>query len=754
MLEPSRNPGQLPEMSLPPPGYAEFIARKIISDQPTGFLIKPEDIHDSLFGFQSFIVQWAIKRGRAAIFAGTGLGKTRMQVEWARLVAESQEKPVIIVCPLAVARQTIGEAKKIGVEIVYCKKADDFHALKAARIIITNYERVDGFHTDWFSGVVLDESSILKSLNGKVRNKLIKKFSKIPFRLSCTATPSPNDHVEILNQAHFLGVMPLRESFATFFFYSSGKKGETSIHKLKPHGVEEFWKWVASWAVFINHPRDLGDDTPGYDLPDLIFHQEKLASNFEDVKGLSGRNLVRRETVQERCEKAAEIANSHDEPIIIWCHRNDESATLARLIPGATEIKGSDKPEKKEKAFHDFVTGKIRVLVTKPSIAGFGLNWQHCARAIFVGLSDSFEAYYQAIRRAWRFGQLKNVHVHLVYVDAEGPVIENLKRKEGKMKEMYGKVLPITKKVNISEIMGSKREEMELKTATEKGEGWEMHLGDCIEILPGIPDNSIPVSLYSPPFSDLYTFTNSSRDLGNCRDHDEFLEHYQFVVNELFRVTLPGRLTIVHCQDIPKLLSKDGFIGLYDLPGRIVDAHERSGWIYHTRVTIWKNPAAEQFRTKAKGLLHKYLKIDSSVSRVGRPEYLVVFKKPGENPEPIKQTMGVDDWEKLASPIWMTEHCSGSLNSRGARDGDDIRHVTPLQSGIIKRALELWSNPGDVVLSPFAGVGSEGFNGILMGRKFMGIELKESYYQQAIKFLKEATKKVAQIALPGMEKKA
>lgn len=412
--------------------YQEFLDRKKITDPETGIrhalslpsVLKPHQ-HD--------IVQWSLRRGRAAIFAGTGLGKTLMELSWSDQVLNFTGKPVLIMAPLAVAEQHITEAEKFGM----AANLVSFHPEEGWGINVTNYQKMDHFDLSLFGGVVLDESSILKSTDGKYRTKLISECSKIPFRLAATATPAPNDFMELGNHAEFLGVMSYTDMLATFFTHDGG---DTQKWRLKGHAESEFWKWMASWAVMLRKPSDLGYDNAGYDLPPLNYHQHTVGVEYApsldtgllfpmEARTLQERIAARRDSVSERVTLAASMTPA-DRPFVWWCNLNSEAEALAKLIPGSVNLSGSDKDDDKRRKLVDFSQGRIRVLITKPSIAGFGMNWQHCADTGFVGLNDSFEQIYQAIRRFWRFGQTKPVNVHFIASEMEGATVANLRRKE------------------------------------------------------------------------------------------------------------------------------------------------------------------------------------------------------------------------------------------------------------------------------------------------------------------------------------
>lgn len=720
--------------------YGHFLRSKESNFIPAGF--DAAGIGSHLFDFQHAIVAWACKRGRAAIFADTGLGKTAMQTEWARLVCEHTGGRVLIVAPLCVAQQTVEEARKWGIPITYARHQDG----ASDGITITNYEMLDKFDPAAFAGVVLDESSILKAHDSKTRAKIIDMFRDVPYRLSCTATPSPNDHMELGNQAEFLGVMTATEMLAMFFVHDGG---DTSQWRLKGHGKSRFWEWMATWSICIRNPADLGFDGARYILPGLQINEHVLPAD-EPLDGqlfagiaqtLTERRQAKRSSMDARIATAAALVNSHDRPAIVWCHLNDESKALAKAIPDAIEVTGSMSADEKEAAIMAFTHGARRVIVTKPSIAGFGMNWQHCADMVFAGLDDSFESFYQAIRRCYRFGQSRVVDVHLISSESEGAVKANLERKQAQANDMAESMVQHMRELTAQQIKGVTMEKAEYVREVAQGEGWTVHLGDCVEVYRELPANSIDYSIFSPPFASLYTYSNSDRDMGNCKNYSEFYEHFRFLVDELHRVTKPGRLLSFHCMNLQTSKFRDGVIGLHDFRGELVRMFTDAGWIFHSEVCIWKDPVTAMQRTKALGLLHKTIRNDSSMSRQGIPDYLVTMRKPGQNVEPIAHThesFPVDKWQRYASPVWMDVNPTRTLQFKTARESDDERHICPLQLDVIERAMELWSNPGDLVSSPFTGIGSEGYVAIEMGRRFVGSELKRSYWQLAQRNLGEA----------------
>jgi DNA modification methylase len=749
--------------------YEQFLEDKKITVIPCGITVSTEDINPLLFEFQRDIVRWALAKGKAAVFAGTGLGKTGIQLEWANLVNKYTGGDVLILAPLAVAQQTVREGQKFGISVTLCRSQEDVQP----GLNIANYEMLHKFDPDKFIGIVLDESSILKSFTGKVRTQIIEMFQHTPYKLACTATPAPNDHMELCNHAEFLGVMTRAEMLAMFFVHDGGN---TSQWRLKGHAQDRFWIWVASWAVMLSKPSDLGYEDGAFILPPLNINHVTVLAEGPEAKTLTERREARKNSIDDRVNLCAAIVNQSEDRWIIWCGLNAESELLTKAITDAVEITGSHKSEYKEKSMNDFSEGRIRVLVTKPSICGFGMNWQHCNKMAFVGLSDSFEEYFQAVRRCWRFGQQKPVDVCVITAETEGAVVINIKRKEEEFEAMLSGMIAATQEITKENLQSTGREIAPYETGIETGQGWEMYLGDCVEIARGLEDNSLHYSIFSPPFSSLYTYSNSDRDMGNCKNDDEFMVHFRFLVKELYRIIMPGRLISFHCMDLPLLKQRDGIIGLKDFPALLRQMFEDEGFIFHSKVTIWKDPLVEATRTKALGLLHKQIIKDSAMCRQGLPDYVITMRKPGDNPEPVSHPNGFTTfigenepeapkisrpapdtdaydqhkayntdpvyshqvWRRYASPIWMDINQSKTLQRKSARAEEDEKHICPLQLDVIERCLELWSNPGDLVFSPFAGIGSEGYVSLQMGRRFLGVELKKSYYNQACLNLKDA----------------
>lgn len=418
--------------------YQAFLESKSIVSQEMGMKEVPA-LNPILFDFQAESVSLSLKRGRSAIFAGTGLGKTLMESEWARVVHEFTGESVLILAPLAVAPQSVREAEeKLGLVIHH---VSDQSEVKGQGIYITNYERIHHFDASGFSGIVLDESSILKHQDSKTRAMLVDTFKDTPWKLACSATPAPNDHMELGNHSEFLGVMSMQEMLSMFFIHDGGS---TQDWRLKGHAESDFWKWLASWCVCFDLPSDLGFEDRGFKLPDIQYFIHEIPTEARDMGMLfqdKARTLqelrhARKTTINSRCKKAAEIVNQDSSPWLIWCDLNDESELLSSLIEGSREVTGSDSDEHKETSMLGFTKGDPLRLVSKPSICGFGMNWQHCSKMIFVGVTHSFERFYQAVKRCHRFGQKNVVQVHIIISDQETNILESLKEKEDAAKSM------------------------------------------------------------------------------------------------------------------------------------------------------------------------------------------------------------------------------------------------------------------------------------------------------------------------------
>ena len=441
--------------------YEKFLKKKAIQIKPCGF--ECTDVNPDLFGWQNDVVHWALRKGKSAIFSDCGSGKSRMQLQWAQKVHEHEHGPVLILAPLAVTQQTKREGQKCGIDVTVVRDQSEC----TGGINITNYEMLSHFEAEKFVGVVLDESSIIKHKDGKTRKMIQDMFEKTKFKLCCTATPAPNDYMELGTHAQFLGVMKQTEMLATFFVHDGG---ETQNWRLKGHAEKKFFEWVSGWACCFRRPQDLGYEQEGFELPELRVHEVTVESKGTELingqlmmfapvgKTLLERRSARRNSLEDRVAKAAEIANGTDDQVLVWCDLNSESKALKNSIPDSVEVEGAMSLEQKEAGIIGFLNGQNRVLVSKPSIAGFGINAQNAHIEVFVGLSDSFEQYYQAVRRCWRFGQKKPVDVYIIISDAEGAVKANIQRKQADAERMTDELIEFTKEFLKSDLRQTSRD--------------------------------------------------------------------------------------------------------------------------------------------------------------------------------------------------------------------------------------------------------------------------------------------------------
>jgi DNA modification methylase/superfamily II DNA or RNA helicase len=756
--------------------YLEFLKTKIHKAADSGIRIRREDIHNSLFEWQKDIVEWATRKGRCAVFLDTGLGKTRIQLQWAKLI----NVKTLIIAPLSVARQTVREAKKTDMDVKYVRSQDEI--IGDNKVWITNYEMIESFDASQFQAIVLDESSIIKSISSKTRIKLIEMFKDTPYRLCCTATPAPNDYIELGNHAEFLGICKMSEMLAMFFINANKehtfefegvvyrKKGSNkngTEWRLKHHAEKHFFRWLASWAITMTKPSDLGYKDDGFILPSLKIepiyikgdYKPKDQLFFTHLKGIGDRSKVRNDTLESKLSKLKELVDSDDSQWIVWCGLDAESKAATQIISDDVyEVKGSDDIDYKIKTIENFQDGKFKTLVSKGKIAGFGLNLQNSHNMVFFGINDSWEMFYQCIRREWRYGQKYPVNVYIIMHEVEAEIYQNIMRKEAAAKRLKVSLIEQIKDYEKEELAMEEKIELDYKEDVIKGENWTAMLGDSCERLKEIPDNSIDLSVYSPPFADLFTYTATERDLGNSRDWNEFFEHYKFIIREILRVTKQGRLTCVHTSDIPAMAQKDGYIGIRDFPGEVIRAYNKEGWVFVGRAFIPKNPQAQAIRTHSSALLFVSLRRDSSDSRPALIDQILLFKKDGENEVPVLPVKNgeIDNetWIKWANGVWDGISESDTLQFTRARGVEDEKHICPLQLGTIERCIKLYSNPKEVILTPFMGIGSECYQAIKYGRKAIGVELKPEYFKIAVENLRkiEAESKVEDMfSMSGME---
>jgi len=704
--------------------YQQFLQSKRKTFTESGFEIEENQLNNNLKDFQKFGVKTALFKGKFALFFDCGLGKTFCQLEWAKQVSIKTKNKVLILAPLAIIEQTKAEAIKFGIDL-------DFFD-------IDNYEQLKNIDTYIYSGVVLDESSILKGRDGKTSSLIIELFKSTPYKLCCTATPSPNDHMELGQHSEFLGGMSYLEMLAMFFVHDGG---ETSKWRLRKHAKDAFWKYVSSWSIAIDSPTTLGFCGDGYSLPEIeyiehIIPVENLTSTLFGDVAVSATDLHKdlNRSFDLRIDKTLELVNSNDNQWIVWGLKNNETDTLAKLLDNSVNVQGSDSPEYKAKHLNGFAKNEFKTLITKTSIASFGMNYQQCNQMVFMSYDFKFEAFYQAVRRCYRFGQTKKVTVHILIPESQTNVRSTILEKEKQHFERIKEMAMYSAETNYK----TAKSKVNIMNKEIKTENYHLINGDCVQETAKLPDNCADIVVFSPPFAELYVYSDKEEDMGNVSNYKQFEQHFKYLIPELKRVLKSGRMCAIHCMDLPIQKGKEGYIGLRDFSGMLIDWFQEQDFIYHSKVTLWKNPVTEMQRTKALGLLHKTIKKDSIMSRVGIPDYVLFFRNDGENETPITHQdkdsskgdyLPVDLWQKYASPVWYDIDYSRTLQYRSGRDGNDEKHICPLQLDTIERILHLYSNEGETVLSPFGGIGSEGFSAIKMNRKSISIELKESYFK-------------------------
>lgn len=770
--------------------YSDFLKQKQKSIVHSGFEIQESELNPLMFPFQKFIVKRALNAGKYAIFADCGLGKTFMQLEWAYRVLLKTNKPVLILCPLAVSGQTIDQGTTFGIPV---QKINGNPLLPG--IYISNYEQIENIDCSVFSGIVLDESSILKNYTGVYKNLIINSFIDTQFKLACTATPAPNDLNEIGNHAEFLDVMDANDMRMRWFVRDEGMNN----YRLKGHADKDFYGWISSWSSVLRSPADIGFDGSNYILPKLNYFESQIKTDKKENGKIFNDSSVNatefnrelRITIAPRIEAVAEIVNNSTEPFIIWINQNEEEKKVLELIPDAVAVRGSDNPKLKESRLLGFAKGEFRVLVTKKKIAQFGLNYQHCRNQIFAALDFSFEGLYQAIRRSYRFGQKEEVNIYLISTDTMENVAKTIEFKQKQFNKMMEE---ISKSVN-GESFGLS---IDYSGKRVKNDWFNIANADSCEDIQTIESNSMDFSVFSPPFSTLFTYSDNIRDLGNCSSDAEFFAQNEFILKELYRIMKPGRLVCVHSKDLARYKNSSGYSGMWDFTGDYHRAMEKAGFKYHSKITIWIDPVLEMQRTKTQRLLHKQVTSDASYSGIGMPEYITVFRKwEGDESEwaPInnktKANFPIPTWQEWASPVykpdlleleksdlinqllelkaenfrlkfdcnpdlpldwysdsWMDINRTDVLNNyKGARNEKDEKHIAPLQLDIIERCIAMWSNPGETVYTPFLGIGSEVFKAVKMGRKGRGSELKESYFDLAVRNCNAAVSEKSQLTL-------
>lgn len=734
-----------------------------------------------LFDYQAWTVELAWDRQRFAVFADTGLGKTAMQLEWARQVTAQHHGRTLIVAPLNVVSQTLAEAERFYGDDLYVYDARDRAALQdwlaesplGGQVAITNYEKLDAIDKALpVHAVVLDESSILKQSMGVRRTALMTAFKGVRWKLCCSATPAPNERIEYAEHAYFLDVVrSTREFLASFFVNRDGE------WKLKRHGLDAFYRHLASWSVFMRDPAAYGFDDHNADRPplevsfptvDLTDEQIAIGREWESgdpslfgvtVGGITSRTKVMQIAhgfilddgkVARRFESnkpawIADVANREhgDEQVIVWVTFDEEGDRLADLIPGSLHLSGKTSRARRDEALERFRAGERepRVLILKPSMFGFGLNLQTCAVQIFSTITDSFERYYQCIRRSWRYGQQNAVRVYVPLTAMDEAISQNVLSKEAtfladaaKQEAAYVAMLRPADTTERRTFVTEPSVELD----RAEGNAWTMIHGDSIAHMDTLPDDHFELAVFSPPFSNLFTYSSAAGDMGNTKQDREYRLQWQFFAERLERVMKPGRVVAIHCADIIRFAGQWGHRHTYDYPSDVRAGMEDAGFLYCARIAIDKNPQIQATRTKDQNLLFVTLKRDALDSHPQASECVLVFRKRGEPETPVKALdVNNQEWIMWAHHVWYGIRETDVLNAALEKEHEDDRHICPLQLSLIERCVRLWSNAGETIFSPFAGIGSEGWEALGWDRHFYGVELNRAYYDTAVRFLTE-----------------
>jgi DNA modification methylase/superfamily II DNA or RNA helicase len=745
------------------------------------------DFNSALFDYEKFIVELAVKKKKFAIFADCGLGKTFIFLEWTRHVLPMVPGKVLIISPLNVCEQTIQEDIKFygKSEIVNIYNIDlDKWLLSESRIGIINYDkfRIPIDLQGKVSAVICDESSIFKTENGIIKKNVIDAVRGIPYKLCCTATPAPNDREEYANHAHILDkVRSPKEFFTKYFINKDGN------WVLKPHATEAFYRYLASFSIFMRDPKTYGFKDNLKDLKPLKIIIEKIplteeqrqySRSRQDTQGLglvlNIGGIVKRGKFNQvskgfvYSEDRKPIAISSNKPkiicdfinktvgqILIWCCYDEETEILLREIKektskSATAISGKTKEKDRLSIINDFKMGNIDIMISKAKLLGFGLNFQNCSTIIFSGMLDSYEQYHQELKRVYRYGNKNAVVAYIPLTQYEEIIYANVLSK----KNRFEQDAILQEKLYQESIMQGFKDFLFLKDGQKEkikeitkihGKGFLIMNNDNVFGLENIKEDSIAFSIFSPPFASLFTYSSEIADMGNCGDSDEeFTMGYRFFAQRLLKVMMPGRKVVIHVSQLPILKSLTGYIGMKDFRGLIIEAMQKSGFYSIGEVAIKKNQQMQSIVKHAPGLAMHIMKSDRNKCIPCYNDYALIFEKPGENLVPITGGMTGDEWVKIASGCWMIseEKCdireSDVLNTKVAKTEEDVKHICPLQLEFIRRFVHLYSNPGEIVLDPFAGISSTGVICEEMEREFIGIELKEEYFQESVKNVKKA----------------
>lgn len=772
--------------------YQEFLEKKKIKVDAVGFKIDKSELNPMLYDYQADIVEIALWKGRFLLMQDTGLGKSPELLEWAYHVKLHVNKPVLIVAPLGVTYQLQKEGEKFNRPVIRIREPEQVTDVDC---YVINYDILHKFTkiAKKFGGIVFDESAIFKGLSSKTRKLALQLVRNIPFRLCASATPSPNDFDELLRQAEILGIMKEKEAKANWFIQDGNSANKW---RLKGHAEDGFWEWVSEWAVAMRMPSDLGYLNDNFQRSDLHIHEIVVAGKpYKNQQGqmslfplvartMSERREARKSTIFERVSEVVDLVHGgladyipdydpDNEPMIAWREYLNEADEVVNQLPEFVDIRGGQTMEEKEERIINFANSQNGKIVTDPRMFGHGMNFQHSRIQFFIGLSDSFESIYQAIRRQWRNFQKRDVHVFFITATTQGGVVKNIKRKEAQHDRLYDEIVARMAKHYNRNRTRIGRQEMEYKVDKFETENSVIWLGDSAEMLENEPDESVALTITSVPFPGMYAYTNSARDAGNCKDGQETTQHIQYIMEQVYRTTKPGRLCCIHLTQEPLFKWKDGHVGRLDFRGDIIRMMQNMGWIYWSEVSIVKNPQMKAMRTNDSGLTQASVHKDMARAAPAMNDYVVIFKKMGENDAPIPALISpkyekmdgwltMEDWIAYAHGVWQFENDADllplpeeiwldiqesdvlRLNGKQAhvqgREDKDEKHLCPLQNGVIERLLLMYSNPDETVLDPFSGQGTTGYWSIYHGRKYRGCEIKESYWKLSQKVLQSAEK--------------
>lgn len=734
-----------------------------------------------LFDYQRWVIDRALERRKFAAWLDCGLGKTAIQLEWARLAQTEHGGRTLIVAPLQVVPQTIDETDR------WYSGALKLHDLRARAdlddwyrsgdgIGITNYEKLDGTEEPvGVDAVVLDESSIIRSIAGPRKKAIFDAFRGVPWKLCCSATPAPNMRTEYAQHAVFLDVVRSTMQFLTAYFMN--RDGDW---QMKPHGEKAFYSDLASWSVYMTDPSTFGfvdnaklttplevtfphvpltdaqaDRARGYErgdqsslfgaTPGGVTSRIKLmqiSNGFEYANKQTGEPDARFPSLKP--ERVAELANNvhRDEQVIVWVHYDEEARHLGDLIPDAKVISGKTKPAARVEVIEAFRCGEgPRVLIAKPRMLGFGLNLQACRVQVFSTITDSFEQFYQAVRRSHRYGQTRPVEVYVPLTQLDEAICQNTMSKQAiwetdtRRQEIAYRNILRPKDTSTRRILVPTPQ---VEIHRTESDTWTMVQADCIAHMPTMEPQSVDLCVFSPPFAALYSYSDALGDMGNVKSDDDFRLQWRYFADELLKVMRPGRIVAIHCKELIRYANMYGHRWAYDFPSALRQGMEDAGFHYHRRITIEKNPQLEATRNKETSLLFVTLKRDSLQAQPQTAEYVLTFQTPGTPDTPVVADSVSDrEWIQWANSIWYGIRETDVLNAAVGKEKPEERHVCPLQLSLIERCVRLWTNPGELVFSPFAGIGSEGYEALAHGRRFYGIELKRSYYDTACRFLGE-----------------